>query len=105
MKKIIYWLPRILAVLITLFFGIFIWEGFGYNFTWRDSLIHFLTTLILIIITAAAWKYPRIGGWIFIAFGIFSLFFFRPLLWIGLLIGGILIIAGILFLNERIKKQ
>jgi len=107
-KKIIYWLPRILSLIIVLFFAVFILEGFGPGFSWQDSLAHFLTALIVLGITIIAWKKPELGGWIFIVVGIlFGLFFHSPW-WNGLLIGGGPIIIGILFLladpKESLKK-
>lgn len=98
MKKIIYYLPRVLAVLLTLFFGIFILEGFGSDFRIGDLLAHFSLALLLAMATFIAWKYSKIGGWAFIIIGLFFGFFFHPLLWTGLVIGGTTAIIGILFL-------
>lgn len=70
MKKI----PKILSILIVSFFAIFILEGFGPDFSWQDSLSHLVLTLVILAITIFTWKKPQIGGWIFIALGLFYFF-------------------------------
>lgn len=105
MKKIIYYLPRALSILVVGFFAIFILEGFGPEFTWRDSLMHGLLALAVLIITLASWKWPKIGGWIFIVFGLRYLLSASGLQWWLFIIGGIPLIVGILFLIEGFKKK
>jgi hypothetical protein len=100
--KIIYWLPRVLAILIVLFFGIFILEGFSPEFSWQDSLSHLFTALVILGLTIVAWKWPKIGGWFFVILGIFFGVSFHPLWW-GFSIGSIPLLAGILFLIEKSK--
>ena len=75
MKKIIYWLPRVLAIALTLFFGVFILESFGAVFLWMDFLMHSALALIIAVITVLAWKIPRLGGWFFLLLGILFAFF------------------------------
>jgi hypothetical protein len=106
MKKIIYYLPRILAIFIVAFFAAFILEGFSPEFSWQDSLAHSVLALIALFASAIAWKRPGIGGWIFVAFGAYYLLeIFRSQWWGGLIIGGIPLLAGILFLVEGSKKR
>jgi len=45
MKKFIYYLPRILSILIVVFLAMFILEGFSPGFGWQDFLVHLLMTL------------------------------------------------------------
>lgn len=98
MKKIIYYLARILSILIVLFFGLFVLEGFSPMFSWQDSLWHLLLTLIVLIFVIISWLRPAIGGWLLIILGIIAAGFFHPLFWNGLLIGLIFWIVGIFFL-------
>lgn len=103
MKKNLYYLPRILAVLVTLFFSLFILEGFGPGFGWQDSLIHFLLALVLLGTTVLAWRQPKVGGPLFTILGIGFMIFFHPFWWNGLLIGGVPLLSGLLFLSEQPK--
>jgi len=100
MKKFIYSLPRILAILIVAFLAMFILEGFSPEFGWQDSLYHLIITLIFLGGTILAWKKPKIGGWIFILLGllIYLNMIFRQQWWGGIIIGGIPLLTGILFL-------
>jgi hypothetical protein len=107
MKKFIYYLPRILAILIVTFLALFILEGFSPGFGWQDSFYHLIITLILLGGTILAWKRPKIGGWIFILLGllIYLNMIFRQQWWGGIIIGGILLLTGILFLTEGFRKK
>ena len=101
MKKFIYYFSRVLAVLIVLFFGVFILEGFGPGFGWRDSISHLLPALIILAATIMAWKRPKVGGWLFIGMGIFAGLFFHPFIFNGLAFGGAFALIGILFLANK----
>lgn len=101
MKKIIYYLPRIITVLIVAFFAMFIFEGFSPEFKWQDSMFHLITALIVLAITIMAWKLPKVGGVVFVVLGLFLCFFIHPLLWNGIIIGGATLITGFLFLINK----
>ncbi|MBE3128229.1 MAG: hypothetical protein IMZ60_00930 [Actinobacteria bacterium] len=107
MNKFIYYFPRILTILIVAFMAMFILEGFSPGFGWQDSLMHLLVTLIALGATILAWKRPKIGGWIFVLLGLglmYLLLFFRQQWWNGIIVGGILLLTGILFLIEGFRK-
>lgn len=101
MKKIIFWLPRILAIALTLFFAVFILEGFGSGFSWQDSLMHLIPTLIVGGITVVSWNFPRLGGWFFVILAISFAFFFQPFIWNGMFFAIAPLVIGVLFLVER----
>jgi len=108
MKKFIYYLPRSLSILIVAFLAMFILEGFSPEFGWQDSLMHLLMALIALGATILAWKRPMIGGWIFILLGLgfmYLLLIVRQLWWNGIIIGGIHLLTGILFLSEKFRKN
>jgi hypothetical protein len=77
--KILYWFPRILAILAILFMIMFSLDSFGGNDPLGRQLLGFLMhnipALVLIIALVIAWKYEILGGVIFIllfiALGIF----------------------------------
>lgn len=100
MKKLIYYLPRIVSILMVAFFAIFILEGFGAGAKWQDGVFHFILALVVLLVAITAWKLPKIGGFVFIALGIFFFFFFYPFWWNGLIIGGLPLMTGFLFLRE-----
>jgi hypothetical protein len=105
MNKILFYLPRILSILIVGFVAIFILEGLSPEFSWIDSLMHLLLTLVVLGITIVSWKWPKIGGWIFILLGLrYLLDNYDSELSNALIIGGIPLITGILFLIQGYKK-
>lgn len=105
MNKIIYYLDRLLSIIIVGFFAIFILEGLSPQFSWKDSLGHLVPTLIALAITIVAWKKPKIGGWLFVLFGIFCLVFLGANSGIGLVIALTPLVTGLLFLSEAFFKK
>lgn len=106
MKKIIYYLPRILSILIVAFLAMFILEGFSPGFSWQDSLMHLLMTFSALGATILAWKRLKFGGWIFVLLGLtYLLLSFRQQWWDGIIIGGVPLLTGILFLAEGFRKN
>ena len=98
-KKIIifYWLPRLLAISLTIFISMFALDVFE-NQQWFLALImHLIPSFILIFLTIIAWKHERLGGCLFIVFGILTLIFFH---FQSLIISIPIIITGILFLIQ-----
>lgn len=108
MEKFIYYLPRALAILIIALLSIFILEGFDPEFGWQDSLMHLLITLAALGATVVAWKWPKIGSWFFVLFGLSFLLpmvFYNAQPWSGLIMGGVPLLIGVLFLIEGFKKS
>ncbi len=105
MKKIIYYLSRVISVLLIIFFAIFILEGFGPEARWQDALSHVIMTMIVLAITIVAWKQPKIGGFFFIALGIFFYMFFHTSWWSGLIMSTTPFLLGILFLIEGFSSK
>jgi hypothetical protein len=95
----IYYLARVFSIVIVGFFALFILEGFSPQFGLVDALVHLALTLVVLAISAIAWKWPKIGGWLFIAFG-FWLALFLKQGFNSLVIGGVPIITGFLFLIQ-----
>lgn len=106
MNKIIYFSSRILSVVIIGFFALFVLEGFSPGFGWQSGLSHFVVTLVVLGATVVAWKKPIIGCWFFIILGLYYLVFAShpQQYWQGILIGGVPLLTGILFLIEAMKK-
>ena len=118
MRKFIFYAARSLSLIIVAFFAIFILEGFSPGFGWEDSVMHLLVALVALGVAVMAWKWPKIGGFVFIIFGmryigpafiILGMRYINPMAipegavlnLSGLFIGGVPILTGILFLIEE----
>lgn len=68
--RILYWFPRILAILSILFMIMFSLDSFGGDIPLGKQVLGFLAhnipAFILIIVLVFAWKYEIIGGALFI---------------------------------------
>jgi len=112
-KKIIYWTPRIIILILVAFFFVFALlsgaEEYGGGL--RGILMNSpnaLPWLVLFFIVWIAWKWEKIGGWLFILIAIIFTFFFDA--YESLVMVFILIIplwlVGILFLiSSKINKK
>lgn len=107
MQKFVYYLPRFLASLVTLFLFLFVLEGFSPEFGWQSGLAHFVIASVMLLFTILAWKKPKIGGWIFLALGIYYLIITTSQgYWqMSLPLSLPMILSGILFLVEGFKKK
>ena len=79
-KGVMYWTPRVLAILFALFITLFALDVFYETFTFWQTivslLIHLIPTAILLLILFIAWKWEYVGGILYILLGIgFTLFF------------------------------
>ena len=87
-KKLWTWLPRIIALAFIVFISLFALDSFDGVSPWYVQLgaflIHLIPTYVLIAAYLVVRKWPVIGGWIFIAFGIifavtlFTIFSLQP---------------------------
>lgn len=104
-----YFLPRVMSIVIVGFLALFILEGFDPSFSWQSGLAHAILALIVLIVTIIAYKWPNIGGWFFVVAGIMPIYEVikssdSSSLWSQLLIGIVPILTGVLFLIEGFKK-
>ncbi len=117
-SKSIYWIPRILAILLILFLMIFSLDVFELGLTgWQvvaAFFIHNLPSLILAIVLWISWKYEIVGGVVFIIAGVAHMIFLlvradvEP--WyisflISLIIDVPAYLIGVLFLIGWFKKK
>lgn len=98
MKKVLYWSPRILAILFIVFISLFAIDVLGKPQWFLALIMHLIPSFILIILTAIAWKYEQLGGVIFIFIGFIMLISSR---FESLIISIPAIILGILFLIRK----
>lgn len=101
--KVIYWLPRILSIGFILFLSLFaldIFSEYTGLATILPLLIHLLPSLVLLAVTALAWKYDLIGAIIYLGFALFYIFaagLDRPWSWYAG-IAGPSALVGVLYL-------
>lgn len=96
MKKILYWLPRILAILFIVFISLFALDVFQEKNWPLALLMHLFPSLILIILTIIAWKNELVGGILFLLAGFLMTLFFH-----SSIISVPVFFIGVLFLTKR----
>jgi len=103
MNKIIYWLPRILAVLFIIFISLFALDVFEQPGWPLALLIHLIPSFVLVALTIFSWKKEKIGGYAFLLVGLLMMLFTRLE---SLVVSLPVIIIGILFLaSEHYSKS
>ncbi|MFN8206100.1 MAG: hypothetical protein U0T82_01640 [Bacteroidales bacterium] len=110
MKNLLLWTPRILAILFILFISMFAADAFEGDAPLGRKLlgflIHLLPTVLLLISLVIAWKYPHIGGVLFILAALFFTIWFSTynVLTTFLLISLPPALIGLIFLWQWKKK-
>ena len=70
-KRVVFWLPRILCLLFAVFISLFaldvFGEGYGFWETIVAFLIHLIPTGLILIALAIAWRWEWIGAILFAA--------------------------------------
>jgi hypothetical protein len=111
-EKILFWTPRILAILAILFMMMFSIDCFGGNYTLREQLVcfvmHNIPAYILILALIIAWKWELAGGILFLLAAVAGSIYFRA--FSGnpgvLIILFPFVITGVLFIiNEGLYKN
>jgi hypothetical protein len=81
---LIHWAPRMAALLIILFTGLFSLDVFGEALTPLETLgaflMHNIPSILMLLVLAFAWKRPVVGFWAFLVVAIaFVIFFVRDI--------------------------
>jgi len=106
--KILYWTPRILAILAILFLIMFSFDAFEGDDSFGRKLLGFLVhnipAFILVVALAVAWNHEIIGGVIFIAASIAMAILFRSFAGNAgsLMIISPFFLAGLLFILQKV---
>jgi hypothetical protein len=104
MKKLLWWTPRILAILAILFMMMFSMDCFGPEYSFKEKMIcfimHNIPVYFVIICLVIAWKWELPGGILFILASITGAVYFNGFgkNWGVLPIMAPFLITGILFL-------
>lgn len=116
-NRIIYWSPRILAIILIAFLTIFSFDVFSEDYTFWETvlafLMHNIPVFILTIVLLISWRFEWVGSIVFGAAAIFYMFLSRNAedqLWLALtfsliLAGPAIIIAVLFFVGWRQKKR
>jgi len=94
MKKFLYWLPRILAILFIFFISLFSLDALEQKQWFLALIIHLIPSCVLIIATAIAWKHEIVGGWLFLGAGGVLLYLSSFESWI---VSALSFVIGVLF--------
>ena len=113
MKKFLYWLPRILGILLILYYVLFALDAFDIEYSTGEMLVaflmHLIPSFILIVLLLIAWKWELAGGILYIGLCAFYVYMARGMNWmVYIYIGGPLLLTGILFILHYFlyrKKQ
>ena len=96
----LFWIPRILGILLVIFWFAFIILSHGISITTAVESVIWITILITLLM---AWSWEGIGGILFLIWGFiyFVLVFIRMPLSLTLLISGPLFLEGVLFILDH----
>ncbi|MFA7654101.1 MAG: hypothetical protein WCX97_03615 [Candidatus Magasanikbacteria bacterium] len=106
MKKFLYYFPRALSIILVGFFALFIAEGFDPEFGWQSGAAHAVLALVVGLLVVFTWRHPKVGGWVFVAMGVWHWWSVVRAGWYsGLFLGSVPILIGVLFLVEGFRKK
>lgn len=104
MRRVVFWLPRVLCVVFAAFISLFAFDVFGAGYGFWETvaafLIHLIPTYAILIALAVAWRWEWVGAVLFAIFGAFYLIMaWGKVHWSAfLLISGPSFLVGALFL-------
>ena len=105
MNAILYWTPRILAILFGLFVSLFALDSFqGNESIWTklaDFAVHLIPVAVYALILVLAWRWEWIGAVLFAALGVLYIFMVgnRHLDWVLLISGPLFLLAALFLVN------
>lgn len=110
--KVLEWTPRVLAIVYAIFLSLFAFDVWEMDGTFWERLggflIHLAPTYAILAALVVAWRWPLLGGSIFVALAVtFSVLFGWEREWQAfLLLGAPPVIIGLLFLWDGwLKRQ
>lgn len=75
------WAPRALAIALALFLSVFALDVFEEGLSGGQIVVHLFMHLIpsfvILAVLAAAWRFERVGAFLYLVLALFSLWFFR----------------------------
>ena len=107
--RLIYWMPRILGIIIVLFTGMFAFDtkfdGSVFNFV-ADIYTHLLFPAVLLATLIAAWRWEMIGIITYTLLGIVYIFMAHNHLdWVLVIAGPLFLCAGLFALSMYNRRN
>jgi hypothetical protein len=106
----LYWTPRVLGILFSLFVSLFALDVFGVGYGYWETilalLIHLIPVYLLIIGLAIAWRWEWAGALLFIGFGaLYLAMAWGQFRWdVYLVMAGVPFLVGVLFLVDWLYR-
>ena len=103
-KRLLFWTPRILCLLFSVFISLFALDVFGEGYDIWETIVaffmHMVPTFVILLVLALAWRWEWVGAVLFCALGALYIVVFRddPDLIAYLMISGPLFLTAALFL-------
>ena len=108
--RVLYWAPRIVAILYALFLGLFALDVFGQGYGLWDTilalLIHLVPTYLVLIALLVAWRWEGVGSILLLGLGLVYLLMTRgQFSWsVYAMISGPLVLLAALFLLDWLYR-
>lgn len=101
LRRWLLWMPRVLAILVSSFLGLFALDAFAGGKTLGEALpdfaLHLVPTLVLLAVVVLSWRWEGVGGWVFIGLSVAYAFVARDHVSWVLCISAPLFAAGVLY--------
>lgn len=94
---LLYWSPRVLALGFSLFLSLFALDVFSEPNWGLGLIMHLLPSLVILALTAIAWKWARVGGGLFLVTSMLMGLFFHSV-WLAApvaVVGGLFWVSGL----------
>lgn len=108
-RKLLLWSPRILAILVCLFLGLFALDAFGNGKTFSEALPDFATHIApmlgLLAIAGVSWRWEWVGGLVFTGLAAAYAYVAREHASWVLSVSGPLLLVGVLFLWSWLRHS
>jgi len=110
LKKTMFWSPRVVAILFTLFISLFALDVFAMDLSVGESIvglfIHLIPTFLLTIAIILAWRWEWVGAVVFAGWSIIYVTTTHGFHWsVYAIIAGIPFVIGILYLLDWIYRK
>ena len=111
LKRLLFWTPRVICILFTMFLSIFALDVFDGNYSFLETilafLIHLIPNFIMIIVLVISWRWEWVGAVLFTSFGVWYIAtsWGRFPLSVYVTIAGPLFLLGVLFLFNWIYRE
>ncbi len=104
--QLLHWTPRVLGILFAVFISLFALDVFEEGEPLSRMLLgfamHMIPTALVVIAVLVAWRWPAVGGLLFIALGVAYAVMVhgKENVWALVAIGGPLLLVGLLFVVD-----